>query len=246
MSLRFWNQPRRISLRTPLFRTLAESLEERLLLTYDPTSTEQLFLYDTNRVRVDPQGELSYLFTSTSPLTSPDSNVNAAMSYFHVDTATFLSQWSALVATAPLAWNDNLYNAAVGHNAAMIAADTQSHQVAGEKSLAGRLTDAGYNYSTAGENVYAYTYSEFYGHSGFLIDWGNATPGHRDNIMNSAYKEVGISVTPENNSATAVGPLVVTQDFGVRFGDTNPASSVSYITTGIPMDVMTPAKDSEM
>lgn len=200
----------------PVWNT--EPLEERILLTFDPTSTEQVMLYDTNRVRLDPQGELTnYLFTSLSPLTSPDSNVNFAMNYFSVDTAQFLQQWSALVSTAPLAWNSALYDAAAGHNAAMIAADQQSHQVSGEPALGTRVTNAGYTgWSTVGENVYAYAYSEFYGHSGFLIDWGNATPGHRNNIMNSSFNEVGISITPENNGSTAVGPLVITQDFGVR------------------------------
>ncbi|MCA9092272.1 MAG: hypothetical protein KDA68_02200 [Planctomycetaceae bacterium] len=200
------------------FRSTVDPLEERVLLTFDPTSTEQLMLYDTNRVRIDPQGELNnYLFTSLSPLTSPDSNVNFAMGYFSVNTTQFLNEWSALVSTAPLAWNSSLYNAAAGHNAAMIAADQQSHQVSGEPALDTRIINAGYTgWTTAAENVYAYAYSEFYGHSGFLIDWGNATPGHRDNIMDSSFNEVGISITPESNGATQVGPLVITQDFGAR------------------------------
>jgi len=200
------------------FRSTVDLLEDRVLLTFDPTSTEQLMLYDTNRVRIDPQGELNnYLFTSLSPLTSPDSNVNFAMSYFSVNTTQFLNEWSALVSTAPLAWNSSLYNAAAGHNSAMIAADEQSHQVSGEPALGTRIINAGYTgWTSAAENVYAYAYSEFYGHSGFLIDWGNATPGHRNNIMNSNYNEVGISITPESNGATQVGPLVITQDFGAR------------------------------
>lgn len=195
-----------------------EELEDRVLMTFDPTAIEQLMLYDTNRVRVDPQGELNnYLFTSLSPLTSPDPNVNFAMSYFSVNTTQFLNEWAALVATTPLAWHTALYDAAAGHNAAMIAADEQSHQVAGEPALGTRLTNAGYSgWTSAAENVYAYANTEFYGHSGFLIDWGNVTPGHRNTIMNSNFNEVGISITPENNGATDVGPLVVTQDFGKR------------------------------
>lgn len=201
-----------------VLRPVTELLEERVLLTFNPTANEQLMLYDTNRVRVDPQGELTnYLFTSLSPLTSPDPDVNFAMSYFSVNTTQFLNEWAALVSTAPLAWNSSLYDAAAGHNAAMIAADEQSHQVAGEPALGTRITNAGYTgWTSAAENVYAYSNTVFYGHSGFLVDWGNVTPGHRNTIMNSNYNEVGISVTPENNGATDVGPLVITQDFGRR------------------------------
>ena len=198
-------------------------LEDRLLLTTSMTNLEQQMLYDVNRVRVAPQGELNYLFTSTNPkLVTRDSGVNFALSYFSVDTSKFLSEWSALQSVPPLAFNENLYSAADGHNAAMIAADTQSHQLPGEESLGTRAVNAGYtSLSRVGENVYAFAETEFYGHAGFLIDWGNATPGHRNNIMNSNYKEAGIRISAENNSATSVGPLVITQDFGSRFADTN-------------------------
>src|SRR4051794_23506702 len=72
-----------------LFAPRFEQLELRTLLsatpavTFNPTAIEQLMLYDTNHVRIDPQGELRYLFTSTSPtLVSPDTDVNYAMLAF--------------------------------------------------------------------------------------------------------------------------------------------------------------------
>ena len=61
-----------------------------------------------------------------------------------------------------------------------------------------------------------------------MIDWGNgpngiqSPAGHRDNIMDSDWQEVGISIgfsTPPTNDD--VGPEIITQDFGRRgnFGD---------------------------
>lgn len=181
-------------------------------------------LYDINHVRVKPQEELNYLFTSLNPLVSPDANVNGAISFFNVDTNIFLSQWAALTPTTPLAWNESLYNAATAHNNTMILADQQEHQVFGsngqplEPTPDVRALNAGYtSASLTGENIYAYSTSVFYGESGLLIDWGNATPGHRDNIMLPSYQEAGVSVVPSTDPAKQVGPLVITQDFGARF-----------------------------
>ncbi len=43
----------------------------------------------------------------------------------------------------------------------MIAADSQSHQLPGEADLGTRITNAGYNFSFARENIYAYAKSVF-------------------------------------------------------------------------------------
>jgi uncharacterized protein YkwD len=198
----------------------------------DPTNDEQLMLEMVNRMRWDPAAELNVLVNLNpgSPATwrtpkSNDPNVASALTFFNVDAAALASQWAGLAPrTAPLAWNSNLNNAAAGHNAAMIAADQQTHQAPGEPTLGTRLTNAGYTYTAGAENVYAYATSIFYGHAGFAIDWGpgpggmQSPPGHRDTMMNAGLREVGISITPESNPATGVGPLVITQDFGSRSG----------------------------
>ncbi|MEZ5734612.1 MAG: tandem-95 repeat protein [Novosphingobium sp.] len=187
-----------------------------------PTDLEQLFLELINDARLDPLGNASRYITSYSPLVSSDSAIQAAIDYFNVSGSALLSAYQGLTAVAPVAWNSNLATAAENHSAAMIAADEQSHQVAGEASFGDRLTAAGYNYSFAGENVYAYAENALYGHAGFMIDWGSgpngmqSPAGHRINIMHPDFSEVGIDVTEESNAATDVGPLVVTQDFGDR------------------------------
>lgn len=225
VSKRSGGQPGRAACCRRHDRLQIEPLERRLLLTFDPSGLEQEMVYDINHVRVDPQGELGYLFTSLNPLVSPDANVNAAMAAFHVDTNTFLTQWQALVPTTPVAWNESLYNASLQHDQAMIAGDQQSHQLPGELPFDQRDINAGYtNGIDFAENIFASMESVFYGHSGFLIDWGNLTPGHRTNIMNPMHLEVGVGIVAFSNPASQEvrGPLVVTQDFGARSSYGNP------------------------
>jgi hypothetical protein len=179
-----------------------------------PTALEQEMLELVNRMRQNPAGELSLLINSDDP------GVNNAIAYFDVDLEVLAQQWSSLTPVAPLAWSSEINDAARFHNQKMIETDTQSHQLPGEPSVGERVTNASYQWATIGENVYAYAQSVFDAHAAFAIDWGNEPngiqdpPGHRNNIMNADFREVGIGNTPENNSATDVGPLVVTQDFG--------------------------------
>jgi hypothetical protein len=177
-----------------------------------------------NRIRTDPAGEYDRLVTSESPLVSPIAGVASAMAYFGVNLPMLSSELAALASVAPLAWSSALNDAARAHNQAMIAADTQSHQLPGEAGLGARITQAGYSsWSNLGENIYAFAEGAAYAHAGFVVDWG-AGPGgmqtgrgHRANIMNHAFREVGIAITAESSPLTSVGPLVITQDFGNRF-----------------------------
>lgn len=181
-----------------------------------PTPTMQYLLELTNRARMDPQGEYARLVTNAPK------NVADALSYFKVNLTVLKQQFDALTAVAPLAWNEKLAAAATGHSQAMINADSQSHQLPGEAALGTRLTNAGYSYSSAGENIYAYSEDAFYGHAGFFIDWGfTATgiqdgAGHRVNIMSASFTEMGIGYLYDNNAATAVGTDVITENFGAR------------------------------
>ena len=211
-------------------RLKVESLEERELLAFSPTPLEQEMLEHVNRMRLDPQGELDVLFNNISSLQTPDSNVNAALDYFNVDPNRLMLQWESLTPTTPLAWNEGLYDAARAHSDLMIQHDQQAHNLPGEASLLTRIVDAGYEWTGSigvGENIFSYAENVFHGHAGFVIDWGfgpggiQNPAGHRLNIMNPAFQEVGIGIIAENDGATDVGPFVVTQDFGRRgnFGD---------------------------
>jgi uncharacterized protein YkwD len=206
-----------------------ETLETREVLTLNPTGYEQEMLELLNHMRTDPAGELHRLLTSTNPIQSADANVQAALDYYGVSGTALASAWASLRPVQPVAWNDSLMTSSHAHNQAMIAADQQSHQLPGEASLGTRITEAGYtNWTIAGENIYAYANSVFYGHAGFAIDWGPGLngmqnpAGHRNNMMNGSFREVGIAVTQDNNPNTDVGPYVITQDFGNRSTLGNP------------------------
>lgn len=188
-----------------------------------PTNLEQEMLEWVNRFRMDPGGEYDRYFTSSNPVQSPIPGVAGAVTSFGVNLTLLKSELAALSPAAPLAWHSALNDAALGHNQKMIAQDRQEHVLPGEQDVGTRITAAGYtNWNTYGENIFAYATSVAYAQAGFIIDWGSGpdgmqTPrGHRDSMISSNFKEVGLSITPENNSSTQVGPLVVTQDFGNR------------------------------
>jgi Ca2+-binding RTX toxin-like protein len=189
-----------------------------------PSNDEQYLLELINDARMNPMGDAARYISSYTPLVSPDPNIQSALNFFNVSGSALLAQYSALTPVQPVAWSETLATAARGHDAAMIAADQQSHQTQGEASLGQRATNAGYvGWSLVGENVYAYSLNPLYGHAGFMVDWGTgpggmqSPPGHRDNVMNGEFREVGVAIVAETNPATEVGPQVTTTDFGVRF-----------------------------
>lgn len=189
----------------------------------DPTDLEQYYLELINDARLDPLGNTARYIRDYDPLLSSDARIQSALNFFNVSGSALLAGIEALVPAAPLAWNGKLADAARTHNLAMIAADSQSHQLPGEAGLGTRANNAGYTgWFGLGENIYAYSESVMYGHAGFMVDWGNgpggiqSPAGHRLNIMEADWTEVGIAVTIENSTSTEVGPQVVTQDFGTR------------------------------
>jgi uncharacterized protein YkwD len=196
----------------------------------NPTAQEQEFLELTNRMRMAPQAELDLLLNSPNPTTK--ASIDSALAYFKTNTTTLKGQWANLVEVAPLAWSDALNNSAAAHNQAMIAADTQSHQLPGEKSLGARANDAGYDFTSTAENVFTSFESPLQGEAALAIDWGMDDPstpvveavdgiqnpaGHRNIILSAGLREVGISIIAANDPTKKnVGPSVLTQDFGNR------------------------------
>ena len=187
----------------------------------DPTNDEQYMLELINRARANPPAEGQRLATTT------DANVLSSYLFFSVNTSLLISDFATYPVRAPLAFNPDLIASATLHSNNMVAQNSQQHQLPGEADPFTRMQNAGYTgYSAAAENIYAYCYSVFYGHAGLQSDWGNYPEiGHRTNIMNqtgSIYGEIGIGVVsgPGNGQGAQTGPLVVTQDFGVRSGQT--------------------------
>ena len=228
----------------------------------DPTDDEQYSLELINRMRIEPLRELQRMVninppTATGPATWGDpnadaANVRSALDFFKVDADFLWNQWQQLTPAPPLAWNGNLHAAALGHNAKMIEFQLQEHQLPGEPDLGQRLTNAGYNYNVGGENIFAYAEDVEYAHAGFAVDWGLLSgtgvpippgiqdpPGHRINIMDPDFREVGISITPELDPPppalpTPVGPLVITHDFASEPGKS--FITGVYYTDGVERD----------
>jgi len=205
-----------------------EQLEPRLVLAINPTAEEQHMMELLNRFRTNPQGELALLTSSlTGEARSDDPDINSALDFFNVSGPVLQSQWASLTAVPALAWDEALYQMAELQSQNMILDDMQEHNLPGRPGLAARATQFGYDYTILGENIFAFAESVLHGHAGFALDWGSGPngiqnpPGHRQSMMSSQFREVGIRILPETAQSTQVGPLVVTQNFGTRqnFGD---------------------------
>lgn len=199
------------------YRPRVEQLEDRALMSFDPSGQEQYLLELTNRMRMAPAAELGRL------LNSNDAYVRSALDFFGVDRQQLDEQWAALAPAAPLAFNPALWQTARAHSAAMLQFDLQAHQLPGEGTLKQRVAAAGYAGTYVGENIYAYAENVFYAHAGMAIDWGFGPGGiqdpawHQVNIMNPRFRDIGIGiVAAPPGSGVSTGPLLVTQDFGQR------------------------------
>ncbi|SDF37261.1 protein of unknown function [Limimaricola pyoseonensis] len=193
-----------------------------------------------NRSRIDPEGMAAWLRAAVPG----DDGMKDAVRFFGTDLEAFTRAMSGYDAVAPLAWNGALATAAEAHTRLLIEHDTQSHRVHDdngnplEPALRGRVEAAGYDdWSRISENVYSYTQSPLHGHAGFVIDWGfdaedydggsrrldwktrgdgmQDPAGHRVNILDARVSELGVAAL-EAPKGKAVGPWVVTQNFGDR------------------------------
>src|SRR5579885_764881 len=203
-----------------------------------PSNLEQYLLELIDDARLDPLGDAARYITSYGPLTSGDPAIQTAFAIFGVSGSALQSAFAALTPAQQLAWNDNLATASRTHDNAMIAANTQSHQLPGELSFDQRDTAAGYTgWSTLGENVYAYAQSDLYAQAGFMVEWGSGPngmqnpAGHRANIMDPDFREVGVGVVQDTTPGALVGPLVVTEDFGARYSSGQFILGVAYDDT---------------
>ncbi|GAA0474306.1 sigma-70 family RNA polymerase sigma factor [Streptomyces sp. NPDC046215] len=106
---------------------------------------------------------------------------------------------------SPLRSNPQLTTAAQRHSDDMAARDYMDHNNPDGLGPGERITNAGYRWSTYGENVAA-------GQSGpaaVMNSWMNSS-GHRKNILNCSFKEIGVGMTSDSG-----GPKW-TQVFGAR------------------------------
>ncbi len=116
---------------------------------------------------------------------------------------------------APLNLNPQLIQSAQGHSQDMADHNFMGHNGSDGSSPFDRMQQAGYQFSSAGENVAAgYTTPE-----SVMDGWMNEAPdsnghrGHRENILSSNYHDIGIGYA--FGQATQFGHYW-TQDFGTH------------------------------
>lgn len=178
-----------------------ESLEDRILLAA-PSPYEQYMLELVNLARRDPAAYAASLGI----------NLNEGLPAGTLSTA----------ARQPLAFNPDLVEAAANHSQWMLDQGQFSHSGAGGSSPSQRMTAAGYQFSGAytwGENI------AFRGTSGTInpttytrvsqdalfVDAGVSGRGHRINLLNDNFMEVGIGI--RTGQYSGMNALMVTQDF---------------------------------
>ncbi|MDV9193701.1 CAP domain-containing protein, partial [Streptomyces sp. SR27] len=105
----------------------------------------------------------------------------------------------------PLRAEIRLRAAAQAHADDMAARDYYEHDSPEGRDAGDRMSGAGYAWSTWGENIHRGPKTP----ERAMEDWMDS-PGHRANILNCSFKDIGVGVT-----LTANGPWWV-QDFGTK------------------------------
>ncbi|GGR41996.1 hypothetical protein GCM10010251_68640 [Streptomyces aurantiogriseus] len=95
---------------------------------------------------------------------------------------------------SPVTLNATLSKAAQGHSADMASHQNMSHTGSDGSNPGERITRAGYSWSTYGENVaYGYATPEK-----VMAGW-MSSPGHKRNILNCGFKEIGVGLAQPGN-----------------------------------------------
>ena len=195
----------------------------------NPSGGEQANIEMINRSRANPSVEGNRLAAETD-IATVDS-----YSYFGVDLNLMKLEFNLIAASPPLAPNRLLTESARNHSQWMLANGLQQHDE--NPGVAGgdfweRVQSTGYLYSQVAENIFAYAESVPHTHASFEVDWGwdaggmQNGRGHRVNLHNQTYREIGIGyvqgVHPD------VGPGLVTQDLGLQSSSPVFATGVAY------------------
>lgn len=177
------------------------------------TAREQLMLELINRARMDPAGEAARYGIALNEGVPAGKTISTA-------------------AKQVLAGNDKLGLAADKHSSWMVANDLFAHDEV--KDTPGfyaikfdqRLTKAQYAWSSAGENIAAMYSSGTLNdtqtildlHKALFVDENYPERGHRTNMMNASYKELGVG--HKTGDWDGDDSSVITTDFGTSGSDT--------------------------
>ncbi|WP_200419786.1 CAP domain-containing protein [Streptomyces sp. Y2F8-2] len=141
---------------------------------------------------------------TTAPSTRPTASsapTSSAPASATARVVALVNSERAKVGCAPLTVNSKLAKAAQAHSADMAAHQNMSHTGSDGSSPGDRITSAGYSWSSYGENI-AYGYST---PESVMAGW-MASPGHKRNILDCGFKEIGVGLAQPGSYWT--------QDFG--------------------------------
>ena len=144
--------------------------------------------------------------TTTTPPPGTATAVPPGISGFVAQVVTLTNAERAKNGCGALTVNPVLTTIAQAHSADMAANDYFSHDSQSGASPFDRMAAAGYQFSTAGENIAAGQGTP----AAVMTGWMNS-PGHRANILNCAFTEIGVGYA---TSASSQYPTYWTQDFG--------------------------------
>lgn len=143
----------------------------------------------------------------------------------------------------PLSLNSTLSQAAQAKGADMLNKGYWAHVAPDGTQPWTFFANFGYKYSYAGENLAR----DFSSASSAVEAWMNS-PSHKENLLSSKYKEVGIGVV-EGNLA-GVDTTIVVQFFGTKYADTVPVAPIAEaktaVSTPIPTLVPTPTPRTQI
>lgn len=120
----------------------------------------------------------------------------------------------------PLTYNEALSKSAAAKAADMFINNYWAHNSPQGKTPWSFFKSAGYQYSIAGENLA----KDFYDTDGLIKAWMNS-PTHRENIVNTKYKEIGIAVV--NGVLNGIKTTLVIQHFGTPIDSPLPVKNES-------------------
>jgi uncharacterized protein YkwD len=179
----------------------------------EPTHEETLILELINRFRADPKAEALRIL--------PAGEGDKPYSGKGVDWKMFKDEMDALHPAPPVFFNLDLLEASRRHARYMILNELTHVEDPAKAGFYGvgfgeRCTKAGYKGFAGGENAFRDPSSPLGSHKGFVVDNGEGPGGmqpgrgHRSNMINPGFREVGCSAVPHG------GHISVVHDLGSR------------------------------
>ena len=142
----------------------------------------------------------------------------------------------AEVGLPALTENSVLDQAAQSKGADMLNKDYWSHIAPDGTQPWTFFINAGYKYRYAGENL-----ARDFSSASSAVDAWMASPSHKENILSSKYKEIGIAVV--EGDLAGVDTTIIVQFFGTKYSDTLPAVPIAEaksVFTSSPEPTLTP------